>query len=370
MAKRVYLLFLTVLAPVLLIFLFLKAVLPSTDDDYYKESFLNHYGIYAVPIPVEIDFAGERVPLEEGDILERLDRELLVNTYWQSNTLLYIKRANRWFPVFEPILAANGIPDDFKYVALIESGLMNVVSPAGAAGFWQFLATTAREYGLEVNDFVDERYHVEKATQAACRYFLDGYRRFGNWTLAAAGYNMGNAGVSRQMGTQMQNCYHDLHLNEETSRYIFRILAVKHILENPARSGFHFREKDLYKPLQYRTITVDRPIANLAQFALDNGTNYKTLRLLNPWVRSNELPNRSGIRYELNFRSGNFSTHYHFSRLYEPGRTFKFNKHRDSFAQAEKPSGRVVQTHSIHSAKRRQANEAPAYLARLRVVLR
>jgi len=299
MTKRFYLLFLTVLTSVLFIFLFLKATLPSTDDDYYKTSFLNHYGIYAVPIPSELEFAGEPVPLEEWDILERFDRELLVNTYWQSNTLLYIKRANRWFPVIEPILAANGIPDDFKYVALIESGLMNVVSPAGAAGFWQFLANTGREHGLEINDSVDERYHVEKATQAACQYLLDSYRRFGNWTLAAAAFNMGNAGLSMQLETQLVSSYYDLHLNEETSRYLFRVLAVKHILENPAKSGFHFRESDLYKPHKFRTIIVDRPIANLAQFAMDNGTNYKTLRLLNPWLRRNELPNSSGKRYEI-----------------------------------------------------------------------
>ncbi len=291
--------FLTVLTPVLFIFLFLKATLPSTDDDYYKESFLNHYGIYAVPLPAEMEFAGERVPLEDWDILERLDRELLVNTYWQSNTLLYLKRANRWFPVFEPILAANGIPDDFKYVALIESGLMNVVSPAGAAGYWQFLAATGREYGLEVNDHVDERYHVEKATQAACQYLRDSYRRFNNWTLAAAGYNMGNAGVNRQIESQRVGSYYDLHLNEETSRYLFRVLAVKHIFENPAGSGFHFRKSDLYQPLDYRTVIVDKPIANLAQFAIENGTNYKTLRLLNPWLRRDELPNRSGKKYEI-----------------------------------------------------------------------
>ncbi len=299
MIKRAILLFWTVLTPVVFIFLFLKATLPSTEDEYHRESFLNNYGIYAVPLPSVMEFAGEPVPLDEWDILERLDRELLVNTYWQSNTLLYIKRAHRWFPVFEPILAAKGIPDDFKYVALIESGLMNVVSPAGAAGFWQFLATTGIEYGLEVNDFVDERYHVEKATQAACQYLLDGYGRFGSWTLAAAGYNMGNARVARQLENQLVGSYYDLHSNEETSRYIFRILAVKHILKNPANSGFHLREKDLYEPLDYQTIIVDKPIANLSQFAFDNGTNYKTLRLLNPWLRRDELPNSTGKRYEI-----------------------------------------------------------------------
>lgn len=269
------------------------------DDGYFRESFRNHYGIYALPIPDSLQFAGEAVPLDAWDLRERLDREMLVNTYWQSNTMLYLKRANRWFPVIEPILAAHGVPNDFKYLALIESGLMNVVSPAGAAGYWQLMQSTARELGLEVNNQIDERYHVEKATVAACQYLLDARRRFGNWTLAAAAYNMGNAGINRQLENQKVTDYYDLHLNEETSRYMFRILAVKLIFSNPQASGFHFREKDLYPPLEFTTITVDTTIADLPAFALAQGTNFKTLRLLNPWMRSTELPNRSRKVYEI-----------------------------------------------------------------------
>jgi membrane-bound lytic murein transglycosylase D len=279
--------------------LFIYWIPASEEDSYYKESFRSHYGIYALPIPDSLSFAGEPVPMEAWDLRERFDREILVNTYWQSNTLLYFKRANRWFPVIEPILASQGVPDDFKYLALIESGLMNAVSPAGAAGYWQLLERTGRELGLEVNAQVDERYHVEKATAAACKYLLDAKARFGSWTLAAAAYNMGNAGISRQLESQKVTDYYDLHLNEETSRYLFRILAIKMIFSDPKASGFHFRESDLYPPLKYTVVTVDSTITDLPAFALQQGTNYKTLRLLNPWIRSTELPNRSNKQYEI-----------------------------------------------------------------------
>jgi membrane-bound lytic murein transglycosylase D len=279
--------------------LFIYWAPPSEEDSYYKESFRSHYGIYALPIPDSLSFAGEPVPMDAWDLRERFDREQLVNTYWQSNTLLYFKRANRWFPVIEPILASQGVPSDFKYLALIESGLMNAVSPAGAAGFWQLLERTGKELGLEVNAQIDERYHVEKATLAACKYLLDAKKRFGSWTLAAAAYNMGNAGISRQLESQKVTDYYDLHLNEETSRYLFRILAIKMIFSDPKGSGFHFRESDLYPPLEYRTLMVDSTITDLPAFALQQGTNFKTLRLLNPWIRSTELPNRARKVYEI-----------------------------------------------------------------------
>ncbi len=272
---------------------------PLGDDGYFKKSFNNHYGVYALVIPDSLSFAGEQVPMQAWDIRERMDRELLVNTYWQSNTLLYLKRANRWFPVIEPILAAQGVPNDFKYLALIESGFMNVVSPAGAAGYWQLMERTARELGLEVNEKIDERFHLEKATVAACRFLLDAYRRFGSWTLAAAAYNMGNAGINRQLETQKVKNYYDLHLNEETSRYLFRLLAVKHIFSDPKASGFHLRQKDLYQPLEFRTIAVDTTITSLPDFALNHGTSFKMLRLLNPWMRSTELPNPPRKVYEI-----------------------------------------------------------------------
>ena len=188
------------------------------------------YQIRALKIPSNLEFAGERVPTEKGDIKERIDRELLVNTYWQSNGLLLFKRANKYFPIIEPILAKNGIPDDFKYLAVIESGLQDVTSPAGAKGFWQIMSSTAKENGLEVNSNVDERYHLEKATQVACDYINDAKQRFGSWTMAAAAYNAGNAGMSRRLKAQKVDDYYDLLLVSETSRYLPRIVAVKEIL--------------------------------------------------------------------------------------------------------------------------------------------
>jgi membrane-bound lytic murein transglycosylase D len=299
MLKRSRILIGLTISGILLIHLFAYWRLADEADQVFIDSFKKQYGIYALPIPDTLDFAGEPVPMHLLDIRERYDRELLVNTYWQSQTMLFFKRANRWFPLIEPILEKNGVPNDFKYLALIESGLMNVVSPAGATGFWQFLEGTGREFGLEVNAHVDERYHVEKATEAACRYLLDARRRFGSWTLAAAAYNIGNARLARVMSTQRVNDYYYLHLNEETSRYMFRLLAVKSIFSDPAASGFHFRSQDLYEPFRYTTLVVDTTINDLVEFALQHNTTYKDLRILNPWLRDYELPNRSRKSYEI-----------------------------------------------------------------------
>lgn len=265
----------------------------------FDEAFRSQYGIYALTIPDQLNFAGEPVPTDQISIRERLDRELLVNTYWQSSTLLFFKRANRWFPVIEPILAKHGVPDDFKYMALIESGLMNVISPAGATGFWQIMQGTGRDLGLEINDFVDERYHVEKSTAAACAYLIDAKERYGSWTMAAAAYNIGNSRLQRIINNQRTDNYYDLFLNEETSRYMFRILAVKTIFENPQASGFHFRYEDLYPPQTYYTVLVDTPISDLVDFAFTHNTSYKKLRELNPWIRTYELPNPRGKAYEI-----------------------------------------------------------------------
>ncbi|HLT51457.1 MAG TPA: lytic transglycosylase domain-containing protein, partial [Arenibacter sp.] len=197
------------------------------------------YRITPIEIPEDLNFAGEAVPFEDPEIMERVDREFLVNAYWQSNALLLMKRAHKFFPIIEPILAKNGIPDDFKYLALAESGLQNVVSPAGATGFWQIMPATGREYGLEINKNVDERYHVEKSTEVACRYLKKSKERFGSWTLAAAAYNAGAGGIQKFMGIQKVDAYYDLLLGEETGRYVFRILAIKEILSNPEKYGFH-----------------------------------------------------------------------------------------------------------------------------------
>ncbi len=263
------------------------------------DQLLPGYMISAIPIADELNFAGEVVPMLQHEVRERYDRELLVNTYWQSSSLLLLKRANRWFPVIEPILAAHGVPDDFKYLALIESGLINVVSPAGATGFWQILQGTGRDLGLEVNNYIDERYHVEKSTAAACNYLLDAKERYGSWTLAAAAYNIGNSRLQRIQANQRVDNYYDLHLNEETARYVFRILAVKTIFENTSAFGFHFKPEDLYPPLTYQTITVDTTITDLVDFAFRHNITYKELRDYNPWLRGYELPNSSGKTYEI-----------------------------------------------------------------------
>lgn len=257
------------------------------------------YQIRAVKIPNNLNFAGERLPLEKWDVRERIDRELLVNTYWQSNSLLLFKRANKYFPIIEPILAKNGIPDDFKYLALIESGLQNVTSHAGAKGFWQIMKGTGKENGLEINDNVDERYHVEKSTEVACKYLNQAFKKFGNWTLAAASYNAGRAGIARRLKTQMVDDYYDLLLVEETARYMLRIIAVKEIISHPDLYGFQFDPEDLYNLTATQTIQVDTTITNIARFAKNLGTNYKEIKLLNPWLKQNKLNNASRKKYYL-----------------------------------------------------------------------
>lgn len=255
------------------------------------------YEIKAVKLPSGLHLAGEPVPIDKTDIKERLDRELLVNTYWQSNGLLLLKRAHKFFPIIEPILEKNGLPDDFKYLALAESGLQNVRSYAGAAGFWQFLKGTAREYGLEVNDNVDERYNLEKVTEAAAKYLKASKERFGSWTLAAAAYNAGNSKISRRLSEQKVDNYYDLLLNPETSRYVFRILALKEIISNPDKYGFVYDNTDLYNYPETRNILIDTEIPDLADFAKQYGITYKELKLVNPWLRETKLNNKSKKEY-------------------------------------------------------------------------
>ncbi|MBS4014695.1 MAG: lytic transglycosylase domain-containing protein [Bacteroidetes bacterium] len=299
MAKRFFWLATILLSSVFILWIFTYSGKVSEADVLYEKDFLDNYRIYAIPLPESLNFAGEAVPLDRYYVKEQFDRELLINSYWQSQTIQFFKRANRWFPVFEPILKQYNIPDDFKYLALIESGLMNAVSPAGATGFWQILEGTGKDLGLEINEFVDERYNVEKATVAACKYLLKSKEEYGSWTLAAAAYNMGNRGIQRQIERQKVQSYYDLHLNEETSRYVFRILAMKVIFENPQKAGFYYRETDLYPPLDYKTISVDSTISCLVDFAQQNNTTYRELRLLNPWLRQYELPNKKGKAYEI-----------------------------------------------------------------------
>jgi len=271
----------------------------SIEDIIHQREFNNKYGIFSIVKPESISFAGETAPLFSDDIWERYDKEILKNVYWQSNTMLYLKRANKYFPIIEPILKQNNIPDDFKYLALIESGLENVVSPAGAAGFWQFMKGTAKDYGMEVNSEVDERYNLEISTLAACQYLQKSYNKFGNWTMAAASYNVGINGLSNRSKTQKSNNYYDLYLPNETSRYVFRILVVKEILENPTKYGFIFREKDLYNYPKTIKMELNKLNVNLPEYALEIGVNYKILKQYNPWLRSETLINKNGKTYTL-----------------------------------------------------------------------
>ena len=257
------------------------------------------YKVYALKLPSNLDFSGEAVPLDQPDIRERLDKELLVNTYWQSNMMLLLKRANKYFPTIEPILEEEGVPDDFKYLAVIESALENVRSPKGAKGFWQIMPGTAKEYGLEVNSNVDERYHIEKSTRVACAYLKKAKERFGSWTLAAASYNRGMYATDRLLSKQLSENYYDLLLNSETSRYVFRILAIKEIMSNPRAYGFIFDAEDLYQPILVRKIGLDTAIGNIAQFAKEQSINYKILKIHNPWLIQNHLNNRSRKYYEI-----------------------------------------------------------------------
>lgn len=259
----------------------------------------NFQKIYSSPLPEEINFCGESVPLNQPDVRERLDRELLVNTYWQSNMMLLIKRANKYFPVLEKILVEEKIPEDFKYLVAIESGFLNVISSKGAKGFWQLMRGTAREYGLEVNSNVDERYHLEKATRVACRYLQKAKDRFGSWTLAAAAYNRGMYGIDRELKRQQVDTYYDLLLGYETQRYVFRILAVKLIMSQPFSYGFVLKKKDLYTTPLVRKVGVDSAITNIATFSKKMGINYKTLKLYNPWLLENHLNNKSRKYYEI-----------------------------------------------------------------------
>lgn len=261
-----------------------------TDESEYLEQFWKNYQVYAVPFPEDMYFAGEKVPMFDFEVRERIDREIVVNTYFQSASILHFKKAARWFPVFEEILKAHGIPDDFKYVSVIESGLSNVVSPAGAVGYWQLMKNTAIELGLRVDDEVDERYDPVKSTYAACKYILRAEKEFGSWTLAAASYNMGMAGLRRQVNQQGLEDYHGLYLNNETSRYIPRLLAVKEIMENPKKYGYHFRDAHLYRGLKTDKVVVDTAITDLVAFAKKHGITYKHLKVFNPWIRKTYLP--------------------------------------------------------------------------------
>jgi hypothetical protein len=257
-----------------------------------EESEKNHLvqSVSSPFVPEKILFAGKEIPQDNIDFHERLDKEIIVNMYRHSHTLLFLKKSKKYFPIIEPILKKNGIPDDFKYLAVIESGLSNVVSPANAAGIWQFMKATGKSYNLEINKYVDERYHLEKSTQAACEYLKNVNKVYDDWILAAAAYNRGQGGISNALEDQNVESYFDLYLNSETSRYVFRMLAVKLIMENPEKYGFFLEEGEYYHFPSTKTIEIDYAIDNLKEFAKEKGTNYKTIKLLNPWIRNVKLP--------------------------------------------------------------------------------
>lgn len=289
---------LRVAAAFLVLFVFVFATGDQKDPERdYKVAFHRNYRILTPELPEKASFAGEEAPLDLYYVAEGLEREILAATFMHSSTILMFKRAHRWFPVIDPILKRNNIPADFRFLALAESNLAHVVSPARAEGFWQFLKTTGQEYGLEITEEVDERYHVEKSTEAACRYFRKAFEQYGSWTLAAAAYNRGMDGITDALRSQKVSNYYDLYLNDETARYVFRILALKEVYNNPVKYGFYLRESDFYPAIPTRTVTVDSSVTDLPAFALRMKINYRILRELNPWLRRYTLSNKKGKSY-------------------------------------------------------------------------
>lgn len=298
--------FIVLLSIVILAVFFINAGITTNAEDVKNPTKIDSLEVNqtanktkALKIPEYLSFAGEKVELNKTDIRERIDRELLVNTYWQSNALLWFKRTNKYFPVIEPILKEKGVPDDFKYLSVIESDLRNVTSPAGAKGMWQMLAEAGRENGLEINKNVDERYHLEKATEAACDYLIKAKERLGSWTLAAAAYHAGNYGIAKQLEKQMVDNYYDVLMGENTERYVPRIVAAKEILSHPEKYGFEFDKDDLYKMGPTYVVQVDTVITDIAVFAKGFDTNYKELKMYNPWMRENKLNNKTRKMYEI-----------------------------------------------------------------------
>lgn len=277
--------------------IFIFATGKTNDDEIYTQALKNDYRIYSPVLLDTIKFAGELVPMDVYYVREALDREILSNMYWHTNTILNMKRAYRHFPVIEPILKKHGVPSDLKYLAVIESGLLNVTSPAKAQGYWQFIKATGKKYGLEITDEVDMRNSLEASTEAACKFLKALYAQFGSWTLAAAAYNCGENGLQRQINLQSVNNYYDLRLNSETARYVYRIVAVKLIMQDPQSYGFNLRYKDMYPQIPYRTVELKGQNVDLYDFAKDNGTTYKMLREMNPWLITNKLVNKENKTY-------------------------------------------------------------------------
>ena len=278
---------------------FIFATHKDDSEEVHSRAIRADYRVYAPSIPDDLSFAGERVPLNIYYVREGLDRELVSNMYYQSNTLFMIKRATRYFPVIEAILREEGVPDDFKYLCVIEIGLQCVTSPAGAQGWWQFMKATGQKDGLEVGDDIAMRTALEESTHAACRYLKDLKRRFGSWTEAAAAYNCGENGLEKRLGNQRQKSYYDLYLNRETQRYVYRILALKLIMQNPQAYGYYVRRCDTYPELPVSEVQMSGQNIDLVEFAVQNGTSYKMLRTLNPWLNAPVVKNKAGKTYKV-----------------------------------------------------------------------
>jgi len=266
----------------------------------------NNLQWYAPTLPDELSFAGEEAPLQRWDVREKFDKEFLLNYYSQGNIIYLLKLANRNFPIISARLKANGVPDDFKYLCIAESNMQSwAVSKSGAVGYWQFLDGTAPGYGLEVSAQVDERQDLEKATEAACIYFRQAYEKFGNWTAAAASYNCGQGGYNKQAAFQRTTNYYDLQLPEETNKYIFRILSFKHLMENAEELGFIVKKEETYQPMPFQAVTINSTIDDLAQYATNNGTTYKMIRAMNPWIKGRSLTVRPGKSYIIKLPQSN-----------------------------------------------------------------
>lgn len=256
--------------------------------------------VYSPSIPTSVSLCGEKIDLDRSDMYEAFDRELTSIIYTHGTTMLILKRANRYFPELEPILRKNGVPTDLLYLACVESSLNpRAYSGAKAAGFWQFIASAAKEYGLEVNDEVDERYNIEKATSAACRYLKKAYAKYGDWASAMASYNGGMTRISKALDAQGADTSLDLYLAEETTRYPYRVMAMKAVLENPGAYGYKLRADQLYQPREYTTVDVSGPVESWADWAAEHGTTYAQLRDANPWIRSLKLTNKTGKTYKV-----------------------------------------------------------------------
>lgn len=255
--------------------------------------------VHPIRISDDVFFADQKIPLNDQDVRERFDRELMVNTFWHSNTLLNYKLSNKYFEQIDRILLEENVPLDFRYLAVAESGLRNVRSPAGAAGIWQFMKATGKSYDLIINSEIDERYNLDKSTRAACQYLKEAKAKFGTWALAAASYNVGMPKLRKRLNEQLVDNYFDLYLNNETARYMYRILAYKMVFENPEKFGFFIEQDDLYEPLEFEDMTVDFSIENLAQFAKDHNTTYKMLKIANPWLRDKSLTLKEGQTFSL-----------------------------------------------------------------------